>query len=99
MASSPLSNHSHSTLKAEYSSPESTRSFSQILPSASVQSTQEKTQYLSALRKSVVQLQGEVNEFLTAKMEEDKALAKGTGRVDDGAEEENYGEEGVEDKG
>lgn len=56
--------------------------------------------YLSALRKSVVRLQEEVNEFLTAKMEEDKDLAAGAGvEVDDRAEEENYGEETVEDEG
>lgn len=56
--------------------------------------------YLSALRKSVVELQDEVNGFLTTKMEEDKALAASAGmKADDKVEEENYGEEKVEDDG
>ena len=56
--------------------------------------------YLSALRKSVVRLQEEVNGFLTGKMEEDKAEAASKGvKVDDRAEEEGYGEEKVEEEG
>ncbi len=48
----------------------------------------------------MVSLQEEVNGFLTTKMEEDKALAASAGmKVDDKAEEENYGEETVEDDG
>ena len=70
------------------------------MPSASVASTKEKTAYLSALRKSVVKLQEDVNGFLTTKMEEDKALAASAGmKVDDKAEEDNYGEERVEEEG
>ena len=47
-----------------------------------------------------MKLQDEVNGFLTTKMEEDKALAGSAGtKVDDRAEEENYGEEKVEDDG
>lgn len=89
---------SSSLLKADYTSPTSTKNFSHPLPSASVQSTQEKTKYLSALRKSTIQLQEEINSFLTTKMEEDKALAASAGkRVDDKAEEDNYGEDGAED--
>ena len=46
----------------------------------------------------MVQLQDEVNSFLTAKMEEDKALASMVGgKVNDKEEEENYGEEAVEE--
>lgn len=45
-------------------------------------------------------LQDEVNSFLTTKMEEDKALTGSEGtKVDDKAEEENYGEEKVEEDG
>lgn len=91
-----------STLTAAYTSPTSTKAFTHTLPTSatsSAASTEEKTRYLSALRKSVVQLQGEVNEFLTEKMEEDKKAAgeKGGGAtVDEKEEEENYGEEGGE---
>ena len=91
-----------SILKADYSGSTATKTFAHDLPSASVsvQSTKQKTQYLSALRKSVVQLQSEINEFLTAKMEEDKALGAGKeGKVDDRKEEEMYGEEVVEEDG
>lgn len=91
---------SNTSLKADYASPNSTKTFTQPLPPASNESTQEKTMYLSALRKSVVKLQEEVNGFLTTKMEEDKALAASAGmKADDKAEEENYGEEKVEDDG
>ncbi len=42
----------------------------------------------------MVRLQDEVNVFLTARMEEDKALASLAGvKGDDRKEEENYGEE------
>ena len=87
-------------LKADYASPTTTQTFTHSLPVASNASTKEKTNYLSALRRSVVNLQEEVNGFLTTKMEEDKALAATAGmKVDDKAEEENYGEEKVEDDG
>ena len=86
------------TLRADYASPTTTKAFTHPLPAASNASTKEKTKYLSALRGSVVKLQEEVNAFLTTKMEEDKALAASAGvKVDDQAEEENYGEEKVED--
>ena len=85
-------------LTAIYKGPESTKVFAHQLPSNSTSSTEEKTNYLSVLRKSVIQLQGEVNEHLTAKMEEDKSVQTATTKgVDDRKEEENYGEE-VEDE-
>ena len=85
-------------LKADYRSPASSKTFHHALPSLATSSTTEKTQYLSTLRKSVTQLQEEVNAFLTGKMEEDKALTAKAGiKVDDKKEEQNYGEEGVED--
>ena len=84
-------------LQATYRSPTSSETFAHTLPSASVASTEEKTAYLSALRKSVVKLQEDINGFLTTKMEEDKALSASAGiKVDDKAEEDNYGEERVE---
>ena len=89
---------SSSTLSASYTSPTATQSFTHNLTSSPITSTKEKTAYLSTLRKSVTQLQEDVNGFLTSKMEEDKALAAKAGlRGDDKAEEENYGEEKVEE--
>ena len=99
-ASDSLNQVSGTSLKADYTSPTATKTFTHSLPSASNASTKEKTNYLSVLRKSVVKLQDEVNGFLTTKMEEDKALAGSAGmKADDRAEEENYGEEKVEDDG
>ncbi|MCJ1485651.1 hypothetical protein MMC06_005826 [Schaereria dolodes] len=82
-------------LKAEYTSPQEVRKLEHALPAISVTpSTKEKTAYLSALRSSVVKLQDEVNEFLTTKMMEDRALAStNKGMVNEKKEEENYGEE------
>ncbi|KAL9635527.1 MAG: hypothetical protein Q9164_003408 [Protoblastenia rupestris] len=91
-----------STLQADYISPTTSQTFTHILPSASAsnQSTKQKTQYLSSLRRSVVQLQDEVNGFLTTKMEEDKALATGKeGKVDEKREEDLYGEDVMEEEG
>lgn len=98
MTSATHQQSSGSELKADYTSPTSSKSFAHSLPSASAStnSTKQKTAYLSALRKSVVQLQDDVNGFLTMRMEEDKALAANNGmKADDNREEENYGEEGV----
>lgn len=97
-ASDSMNDGSGTSLRADYATPTTTKTFSYPLPPASNTSTKEKTYYLSELRKSVVKLQEEVNGFLTTKMEEDKALAASAGmRADDQAEEENYGEEKVED--
>ena len=86
------------TLKAEYKSPNGSRIFeSSLSPISASPSTKDKTAYLSALRSSVATLQEEVNGFLTAKMEEDKALVSTNGvKVDEKEEEENYGEEVIE---
>lgn len=100
MVPAPDQPASTSSLQAFYTSPTSSKTFSHPLPSASVASTKEKTQYLSALRKWVAQLQEDFNGFLTTKMEQDKALAVSAGmKADDKVEEENYGEESVEDEG
>lgn len=85
-------------LWAEYKTPTESKTFSHSLPSAAVTSTTQKSAYLSALRSLVVQTQEEVNAFLTAKMEEDKAAASMAGmKVDEKKAEENYGEEVVEE--
>lgn len=54
-------------------------------------STHDRVAFLAALQSSIRSLQSDINSFLTQKMEEDKA-----GKMDDAAEEENYGEELVE---
>ncbi|EON67749.1 hypothetical protein W97_07003 [Coniosporium apollinis CBS 100218] len=105
---------SHS-LTATYAAPSTpstpSKSFAHALPPCpSAPSTSEKTAYLSALRQSVVALQAEVNEFLTAKMEEEKAgastaggelhggaLSGGRDRDAEEEEEDGYGEEKVEE--
>lgn len=93
-----LNGDSHTALEADYAGPTTTKTFTHPLPAASNTSIQDKTNYLSALRKSVAKLQDEVNGFLTTKMEEDKALAEGAGvKIDDKMEEENYGEEKEDD--
>ena len=98
MSPPPDSKSASSILKAEYSAPNSTKTFEYPLPASSVTTTKEKTQYLSTLRASVVKLQDEVNSFLTSKMDEDKASAASTGKkLDDKAEEENYGEDTVDE--
>lgn len=92
------------TLRATYSSPANAAfDISKPLPSISSESsTDDKTQYLAALRDAVTQTQAEVNKELTSRMEEDKAAAAAgangaTPAVDEDKEEENYGEEVQED--
>lgn len=87
-------------LKADYVGPDSTTMFTQTLPSASVSTTKEKTQYLAALRESIVKLQSEVNSSLTKKMEEDNKASTPNvwGKTDEKTEEENYGEEPVDEE-
>ena len=100
MAPAPDSLKPTTCLQATYTSPTSSETFTHTLPSASTTSTKEKTAFLSALRRSVVKLQEGINGFLTTKMEEDKALGASAGiKVDDKAEEDNYGEERVEEEG
>jgi hypothetical protein len=78
------------------------------IPTSGSTFVKDKTAYLCDLRKSAKRLQDEVNIFLTQKMEEDKLHAMKNGhdgqekagtKTADEAEEENYGEEGVEDDG
>ncbi|MCJ1432851.1 hypothetical protein MMC27_002209 [Xylographa pallens] len=99
MALQPTSDHNPS-LKADYASPTENHKFEHPLKALPTPfSTADKTAYLSALRSEVTHLQKEMNTFLTAKMEEDKAISvQRTGVIDDKQEEENYGEEVVEDE-
>lgn len=86
-------------LIANYKSPTSTQTISFELPALPPKeggSVQDKTAYLSALRAKAVEMQSEINTFLTQKMEEDKAVEAGKSVVADQKEEENYGEEDPE---
>ncbi|PGH33686.1 hypothetical protein GX50_03513 [[Emmonsia] crescens] len=85
-----------------------THALSSSLPQSpdSSDSTVEKTAYLSELRTAVRALQTEINEFLTARMDEDntnnRQLASGgadrTKSERESMEEENYGEEVLDDE-
>lgn len=87
-------------LKAEYSAPgASSDTFKQPLPSISKEaSTEERTAYLTTLRTSITDVQGQINVFLTKKMEEDNQKAGAAAALDDAKEEENYGEEDAEEE-
>lgn len=102
------------TLTATYTHPTApTKTFTHALPASPSTSTPEKTAHLSALRHAATQLQTEINEFLTAKMEDEKAGAATAGAEMHGGpaapsgpggdeerekeEEEAYGEERVEE--
>ena len=92
------------TLKATYTSPQTSKTFSSSLPPLEGgQNVQDKAAYLSALRSSISEMQGEVNRFLTQKMDEEKAEETTTAKSDEKQkgqeerEEEMYGEEGDED--
>lgn len=95
----PEDNKAKARLQANYVSPKTTHTFQHTLTaSAKPNTVKEKTAYLSELRESVTKLQGEINTFLTQKMEEDKAAAAGADTTKrDEKEEEDYGEEVVEE--
>jgi len=86
-------------LSADYKSPNGQHTFSYEVPAVSQnQSTEETTDFLAKLRQSAVQMQQDVNTFLTQKMDEDKALentkeVQHNAKVDEDKEEDNYGEE------
>lgn len=86
-----------SRLTAHYASATGTHVFSLPLVSTSSTSTStvDKTAQLSNLRASVSQLQDEINVFLTAKMDEDKATAADAAREEEA--ERGYGEEAEEE--
>ena len=88
-------------LVASYKSPTGAKTFSLDLPSLPQESNvDEKTTYLASLRTNASKLQGEINTFLTQKMEEDKAAEKTTSKNNNKAnedrEEDMYGEEDPE---
>lgn len=96
--------HRSASLHALYTSPRPTthlfqHQLSSPLPSES-SDMKAKTSYLSELKNLITTLQGEINTFLTERMEEDKKSAEAQGKKvseQEAKEEENYGEEVVED--
>lgn len=86
-------------LTAVYTSPTATNTFSSPLQSAPTQvsSSTEKSQYLGDLRQKVAHLQDDINQFLTNKMDEDKAATEGAASKDEDMEEQMYGEEVVDE--
>lgn len=92
------------TLKAAYSSPINPAfTHTAELPSLGANNVSERVTYLAALRKETAALQERINAELTQRMEDGKAQAatdaagNNKRKVDDVAEEENYGEEVVEE--
>jgi hypothetical protein len=87
-------------ISADYKSPTSSQSFSSKLPLLPKDhDVKSKTEYLSALRSRIVQMQSDVNAFLTKKMEEEKSLEASRGQGNKSKEEkaeETYGEEDPE---
>lgn len=88
-------------LTANYAAPSGTHAFSHDLPTPSANNVTDKTAYLSALRSESTELQGEINAFLTQKMDEDVKAAEGSGKKSkkEEREEEMYGEEDPEADG
>jgi hypothetical protein len=113
MAPPPIPSDSTAELRAAYKSPTGDNKFSHRISAGTAldqvsehndpaQFSKAKTAYMSELRSSVKDMQGEINAFLTAKMEEDKNTAATNGAAMNGkgkdeVEEENYGEEDVEE--
>ncbi|EXJ64775.1 hypothetical protein A1O7_01113 [Cladophialophora yegresii CBS 114405] len=105
----PTTGSSSASLSATYDSPSGHKTFADTITSPPVENdgsidTKAKTTYLSELRASTRRLQGDINKFLTEKMEEDKKAAGQDGlngaskqKSKDELEEENYGEEDAED--
>ena len=94
----------HPTLRAIYSSSNDSKIFPIPLNGIQPTDTASKVQFLSNLRASTKQLQDNINTFLTAKMEEDKAASSSTTngsstniKKRDEEEEENYGEEKIDE--
>lgn len=91
----------HATFIAAYTSPTGRQTFSTSLPALpsdpKAQDIKQKTAYLSSLRSGATQMQGDLNAYLTQKMEEEKGgKAGGAGQSGEETAEELYGEEGGE---
>lgn len=87
-------------LSASYQSPSNPPfTHTRTLPAPASTATRDKVEYLMAVRKATTEMQERINKELTQRMEEDKtteaagAAGKAMIAVDEGKEEENYGEE------
>lgn len=89
-------------LSASYQSP-TNDAFSHVqkLPSPASTAPADRVPYLTALRTAAVEMQDQINKELTQRMEDDKLReadsAAGKKGIDEGKEEENYGEEVAEE--
>jgi Gon7 family len=97
-----ISQDEQSALHAVYTSPRSPtlRTFYYPIATASRGDVSTKHAYLVELRGLATTLQGQINTFLTERMEEDRKAASERGQPDieqEAREEQNYGEEAVED--
>lgn len=98
---------SHQILHATYSSPQN-KAFTHThrIPTPATDKVSDRTAYLGALRKAVIEIQEQINTELTSRMGEDKIREAGDangikqngGVVDEAKEEDNYGEEVVEEE-
>lgn len=88
------------TLTAQYEDPTgSQRTFDFTIDQGTSDLTQTnaRTQYLEKLRAATINLQADVNQFLTQRMEADKASSSITAQdADEAKAENNYGEEEAE---
>lgn len=91
------------SLTAAYKSPSGTKQFHYAIdtPTGDNQlNANANSNYLSQLRASTKNLQSDINDFLTQKMDEDKKTASETtvkSKTKEDLDEENYGEEVVDD--
>ncbi|KAI5246331.1 hypothetical protein E4T42_06397 [Aureobasidium subglaciale] len=82
-------------LTAVYTSPTATNTFSAPLSSAPTMIT---SSHLGDLRDRVIRMQEDINQYLTKKMDEDKAATEGAANSkDEDLEEQMYGEELVDE--
>ncbi|EMC95030.1 hypothetical protein BAUCODRAFT_149060 [Baudoinia panamericana UAMH 10762] len=94
-------------LTASYLSTSTSKKFAHDLPNlpheSKAQDAEGKTAYLSALRSNSAKMQADINTFLTACMDHDKAAENSKSvrdaRRDEEKEEEMYGEEDPEADG
>lgn len=101
------SQHRHQLLSATYASPTNAPFIhTQKIPTPPSTGISDRTAYLGALRKATTAMQEQINKELTARMEEDRAVAaagtNGSSKenekaVDESKEENNYGEEVAEE--
>lgn len=90
-------------MKVTYQSPATSEAFSRSLPSLPRDGTergvQAKTAYLACLRTAIGEVQGEVNTYLTQRMDLEKASQTDAAKANptkEEVEEERYGEEDLE---